>query len=389
MLLVLFPIAWLNGFFLGRWFEVYRRPAVRRGYWFATLAAWLVLTFVWAVRTVPGVFDYDAFRAMAYAAFTWIISQAALLVLLPLIFLARRAARVRPAADTAGGDGGPALSRRAFLRQAAAFAPLAAFGVSAQGVFAAETDMAITRHDIPVAGLPPEFEGLRVAQLSDAHLGAYFPLRRLEKVIGLLEAEQADLLAITGDLADDLSLLDAGVELLDAYAARLPYGAYFCWGNHEYYRDIGKFRRALGSSGIKLLENSGEAIGKGARQLYIAGVDFPWTRDGVAQSVKRAAFLAEAMRAAPPEAVTLLLSHHPNFLAEAFHSGIDLTLSGHSHGGQIGLFGRPLLPLSYPYCRGLYRSGASFGYVNCGAGHWFPFRLGCPPEISVFRLTRA
>ena len=121
--------------------------------------------------------------------------------------------------------------------------------------------------------------------------------------------------------------------------------------------------------------------------LVVAGVDYPFPRDHFAALAK--AYTAEAMEGIPSGALTVLLAHHPDFFDEAVSYGVQLVLSGHTHGGQIGLFGVPLVPPLFRYMRGWYTQGQTKLYVHSGNGSWFPYRLGCPPEIAYFRFERA
>ena len=119
------------------------------------------------------------------------------------------------------------------------------------------------------------------------------------------------------------------------------------------------------------------------------GVDYPWadlSHNGINVSdSKRQQCFAAANQDVPLSAFKVLIGHHPNVLFDGFAASIPLTLAGHTHGGQVVIGGKTLLS-SYHYMRGLYLENGVYGYVSSGAGHWLPFRLGCPPEISVFTL---
>jgi predicted MPP superfamily phosphohydrolase len=101
----------------------------------------------------------------------------------------------------------------------------------------------------------------------------------------------------------------------------------------------------------------------------------------------RKKYLQQGLAKIPENAFKVLLSHHPDFIEDAFAANIPLTLAGHTHGGQVNVARHSLLPLNYKYMRGLYRQGNLAGYVSTGAGNWLPFRIGCPPEVSVFTLS--
>jgi len=137
------------------------------------------------------------------------------------------------------------------------------------------------------------------------------------------------------------------------------------------------------------MDNSSKLIIPGQRPFYLMGVDYPWeniARSGINVSdSRRKQFFASANQDVPHDAFKVLIGHHPDIVFDGFDARIPLTLAGHTHGGQVVIAGKSLLS-SYHYMRGLYRENGVYGYVSSGAGHWFPFLLGCPPEISVFTL---
>ncbi|HMM21863.1 MAG TPA: metallophosphoesterase [Selenomonadales bacterium] len=383
---LIFFLAWLNGYLLARWFPVYRSRRGRYGYWLATIISSLIVGYLWVVRP-PAAADYYAFRAMALAAFVWIVGQLVLLFLLPFIGLLQRltSGGRGERAETAGGE---PISRRSFIQGAVAATPVLAFGLSAQGVFEAEAGMVVQRYDLPFPQLPSGLSGFKIVQISDAHLGPYFSLEKLEDALEKARKEKPDLLAVTGDFVDDLSLLGPAFDRLGELSREIPCGTYFCWGNHEYFRNIDQVRAALDSSPVRLLENSNALIDAGERPFYLMGVDYPWAKDPQERQAICRQFFNAAKQGIPDGAFTVLLAHHPDFITEGFDAGIPLTLTGHTHGGQVALFGKTLLPISYRYMRGMYHSGGCRGYVSTGTGHWFPFRFGCPAEIGVFRLVK-
>jgi predicted MPP superfamily phosphohydrolase len=255
------------------------------------------------------------------------------------------------------------------------------------GTYSARFEMAVRRLELPFRKLPPALRGFKIAQISDTHVGTFFTLDRLDEVIELVKQEKPDMVVITGDLIDDLTLLRPCIAKLSQFAAVIPYGIYYCWGNHEYFRDIKRIREELLKSPIHVLGNSNAPIVVGETTFYMLGVDYPWATTNPEKKEKQRQFLAKAQANIPDEAFKILLAHHSDFIADGFANEIPLTLSGHTHGGQINLLGHSLLPIKYQYMRGLYQENHNYGYVNVGAGQWFPFRIGCPPEISIFTLT--
>lgn len=249
-------------------------------------------------------------------------------------------------------------------------------------------------YDVPVKNLPPDLEGFRLAQISDIHLGAYFSLERLEALLQRIADSKPDLLAITGDIFDDVSMNPAAIKIVDAFTDKFKFGIYYIHGNHEHFRGIRAIEAGLAQTKIHWLVNRSELV---TSKLYILGVDYPSrapitsTGDKDREKVfaeARRSYVSGAMVNVPDDAVKILLAHHPEFIDDGAERHCVLTLTGHTHGSQFGIFGLPLFPV-FKYTRGLVKQGDSLGYVHVGNGSWFPFRLGCPPEIAYFTLRRA
>ncbi len=299
-------------------------------------------------------------------------------VLVALLRLVRRFLQQSPAPQDP--------ERRRLLRGAAAY-PLLAAAAGAYGALVERTATVVREIPVPLPGLGPELEGFRIAQISDIHLGLFFHLEDLKQLLEQASALGASALAVTGDLFDDDEQNVAAAELLDRYVGRFPRGIWFCYGNHEHFRNLRQTRAALARTSVRVLENGNACLENGARPLYFAGVDYPFPRS--AFEAKEKEYTAKAMEGIPSQAVKVLLAHHPDFFDDAAGYDVDLVLSGHTHGGQIGFMGVPLVPPVFKYMRGIYRVGPTLGYVHPGNGSWFPFRLGCPPEIAVFTLRKA
>lgn len=298
----------------------------------------------------------------------------------------------------------PGVSRRGLIRAGAAAIPALAAASGASGFGTAQRRPRMPLVRMRYEGLHPDLDGLRVLHLSDLHLGACLGLADLE--LGLeaaFAAHSPDLVVLTGDLADDPSLIPGALELVARAAAR--HGALASLGNHEYHHDIDVTRPHYEASEVPLLVSSGRTINIGRARLFVGGADDPVHMGGdiagmLTPSIESAAALA-------PQSVDfrLLLCHRPEGLGPAAANGFDLTLSGHTHGGQLGLFGRSLFELLSPgtnwwgtYARERPTTAAarrsvlarspSRQYTTSGFGHWFPFRLGCPTEMAVIVLER-
>ena len=276
--------------------------------------------------------------------------------------------------------------RRRVLKNAALY-PAAGVLLSSYGAFIERKHTVRRDYTIPVLNLPPEADGMVIAQISDVHLGMFFSVEVFDALLTEAAAGGADLLAVTGDVFDDERLNERAAKVLAAHAGDFRDGIWYCIGNHEYYHDGRPIvDRMAGEGAVHVVLNSAARVaGRGA--LYIAGVDYPFARGDGFYTQKEAYFTA-AMADVSRDAVTVLLAHHPEFIDDAAaHGSVPLTLTGHTHGSQFGLLGLPLFPV-FKYTRGMVRIGDSYGYVHTGNGSWFPLRIGCPPEIAYFRLER-
>jgi predicted MPP superfamily phosphohydrolase len=253
----------------------------------------------------------------------------------------------------------------------------------ASGIASLRRRPRIVTHQIGIADLPPELEGYRIAQLSDLHCGAFTPPERVRRWVERANALAPDLMVVTGDL------ITSGDDYVERVAAELgglraPDGVLGCMGNHDYFTDGDKLAGALERHGMTVLRNRGLTVARGAAQLYVAGVDDTWTR----RHDVRAA-LSERPEGAP----VVLLAHDPDLFVEAAAHGVDLTLSGHTHGGQIAIPGAPRVNMARiltPFTAGLFHAGRSTLFVNRGLGTTGPpVRIGARPEIAVLELRRA
>ena len=277
------------------------------------------------------------------------------------------------------------MERRRLLKGAAAL-PVAAAAAGVYGGTVGRTDIALREFIVLVPGIDDALDGFCIAQLSDIHLGLFFSLEEWRALLEQAAATDADALAVTGDLFDDDDMNAEAARILDEYVPRFPKGIWFCYGNHEYFRNIEATEEALSKTRVHVLRDESALAVDGARPLWFVGVDYPRMRALFA--VDGSASMETAMRGVPKNAVKVLLAHHPDFFDAAAKHNVELALAGHTHGGQLGIFGMPIVPPVFKYMRGVYHVGKTFGYVHSGNGSWFPYRLGCPPEIAVFVLKK-
>ena len=274
-----------------------------------------------------------------------------------------------------GGDV-PDPSRRVLLaRTLAAGVGGVVAGLSAIGVKSALGSVQIKELEVRLRGLPRELAGFRLVQISDVHVGPLLRKDWVGHVVDRILDLSPDLVAITGDLVDGrVSELEEHVEPL----ARLrpKHGVYFTTGNHEYYSGVEEWLAYLPSLGIRPLRNERVEIAPG---LDLAGIDDP----------TGAPDLPRALEGRDPSRALVLLAHQPRQFTEAARRGVSLTLSGHTHGGQIWPFSW-LVALVQPYLAGLHRRGDSQLYVSRGTGFWGPpMRIFAPAEITLLKLQPA
>ena len=281
----------------------------------------------------------------------------------------------------------PDRHRRLFLKGAAATVPLVTLGTGLSGVGRAYGKVQVLMKDFRFDGLPPGLAGLRILHLSDMHLRHYVTLDDLEQVLGDAGPLSPELVLITGDIADDLRLLPDALNMIAGLNPRL--GAFAAVGNHEHFRGIGQVRKLFSKSPIRLLIDEGVRIPSGENFIFVGGVDDPVAIRGVHPDFYRRR-IDNLLPEGEASDFAIIMSHRPDVFPYTAQQGAELTLAGHTHGGQIGLWGRSLLESHFPerFLWGHYRIGRSHLYTSSGVGHWFPFRLGCPPEAPVITLRR-
>ena len=276
-------------------------------------------------------------------------------------------------------------TRRDFLRFGAAIAPplltLSASAIALRQL----NDFRIRRFRIDIPGLPPELNGLTIAQVSDMHVGRFTSGRVLDRVVDATNSLQADLVLLTGDLINDaLADLDHGLDLVRAMQARL--GLFLIEGNHDLIENPREFERRVKASGIPFLLDESAIVSVRGFPLQLLGLSWTRTR-GEGRDKAIAAAVTALLAQRHSDAFPILLAHHPHAFDAAAAAKIPLTLSGHTHGGQLMLseqlgFG----PAMFRYWSGLYRRGASQLVVSNGVGNWFPLRVNAPAEIVHLTL---
>lgn len=273
-----------------------------------------------------------------------------------------------------------------FTHLSAIAVPVLTLLVTLLGFINARRVAQVVEVDVPIANLPPALEGFTIAQISDIHVGPTIKRGYLDRIVDRVNALEADVVAVTGDLVDgSVRALSAHTQPFSRLKARS--GVYVVTGNHEYYSNAHAWIGELQRLGLRVLMNEHVVLERGGEALVLAGVtDFSAHHfDESHRSDPQA-----ALAGAPAQAgARVLLAHQPRSAMAAALAGFDLQLSGHTHGGQFFPWNF-FVPLQQPFVAGLNRMGALWVYTSRGTGYWGPpKRFGAPSEITRVRLVRA
>lgn len=271
----------------------------------------------------------------------------------------------------------PAVPRRLFVARAVAAGAAAAaagtVGYGAYGVFRGPRTKHLT---IPLAKLPRSAHGFRIAVVSDIHLGPILGRAHAQRVVDAVNRTNPDLITIVGDLVDG-SVANLGPAAEPLRELRARHGAYFVTGNHEYFSGAAAWVDHVRELGIHPLENA---------RVEMPGFDLAGVNDFAGESEHHGPDFARALGDRDRSRTSVLLAHQPVAIHDAVKFGVDLQLSGHTHGGQLWP-GNYIAELSNPTVAGLERYGDTQLYVTRGAGAWGPpVRVGAPSDITVMTL---
>jgi predicted MPP superfamily phosphohydrolase len=276
-------------------------------------------------------------------------------------------------------------ARRNFLSAARTILFAAPPAVLGYGVFIQRNQLVLREERLEIPGLHPDLDGVRLVQLTDIHLSPFLSRRDLERAVAMANETRADVALVTGDLIttrrdpmDDCLSVLAGL--------RADAGIFGCLGNHEAFAGGEDHAEREGARlGLRFLRDSAAPLRFGNATLNLAGVDY--------QEVRKP-YLVGAEAMIVPGAMNVLLSHNPDVFPVAARLGYPLTISGHTHGGQVRMeiLGEDLNVARFytPYVDGVYRKGSSCIFVSRGIGTiGIPARIGAPPEVALLRLCRA
>ncbi len=399
--LIVFVI-FVSSFVWWAWADAWMRKTRRAVGWRVAIAVWALFqagafAYVFYSRATDSAVQPSAVLTAAVYLWHLIVMPPVLIALLIRGIYRATAAIVavfkhpsRPAASVEQ-VGLPVMtgpSRRQLLATAlvAATPPLAQV-VATTTALAMLGTFRIRTIDIAFANLPPALDGASIAHLSDTHLGRFTTRDDVGRILDATNQLNVDAVAFTGDLIEfNLDDLPLGLDLLRGLSPR--HRVVVCEGNHDLFQDRGAFENGVRSAGFPLLLNESHTLDIRGYPVQFLGMGWGSAATGRSPQLERSAAATLARRRS--DAFSVLLAHHPLAFDYAAEAGVDLTLAGHTHGGQLML--TPNLgpgPMMYKYWSGLYRQGQAACVVSNGIGNWFPLRVNAPAEIVRITLRHA
>jgi uncharacterized protein len=367
------------------WKRLVKDTSRGRARWALTAVFVALLVLLMCTLLLPRLSGWREPAWLAWAGYIWfgliVYLFLALLVTEPVRIALHRWVKQRPA-DVAEVDR-QSMNRRAFIaRTSAVAAGVASVSLVGIGMASALGPPDVLRVPVRLRRLDPAFDGFRIAVVSDIHLGPLTGRAHTERIVAMINETEPDLVAIVGDLVDGtVEALGSAAEPLRDLVSRE--GSFFVTGNHEYFvDDTAAWLRELERLGVAPLQNENTAIRRGAAAFDLAGVN-----DVVGDQRSQPPDFDRALAGVDGSRPTILLAHQPVQVTEASARGVDLQLSGHTHGGQMWPF-HYIVRAVQPSLAGLSTVDRTQLFVTRGAGFWGPpVRIGAPPDITVVSLV--
>ncbi|SDI64733.1 hypothetical protein SAMN05192558_106127 [Actinokineospora alba] len=376
LLIALLVVAVLHAYVWKRLvLDVARTPRFRKA---GTIALAVLAVLLVAALVLPRRIGIDAARWIVWPGYLWFAVLFYLFVVLLVLEIPRLVANRWPKAKATDE------SRRLFLaRGAAVVAAVAAPATVGAGMVSALSAPDVKRFTVPIRRLDPSFAGFRIAVVSDIHLGPILGRAHTERLVRMINETQPDLVAMVGDLADGtVEELGHAAEPLRDLVSRE--GTFFVTGNHEYYSGHQQWITELERLGLHYLRNTRTPITRAGKTFDLAGIT-----DVTGKQFDDGPDVVGALRGRDETTPAVLLAHQPVQVTDAARAGVDLQLSGHTHGGQLYPF-HHVVGLAQPAVSGLSKVDDTWLYVTNGAGFWGPpVRVGAAPDITVLELASA
>ena len=379
--------------------DLWLRPLQRAKFWRGVLAVFMVVMVATvftrmlrpaASRTINSAIPVP----VVIAQYEWHILIVPFVCLLPILWRLMIGAWPKQRPDVV------LPARRRFIQNAAVAVPPIVLG---SGVIAGQRQLGhfrISKLDLQIPHLPSALDGVTIAHLSDFHVGRFMPPSVMRTVIDATNSLNTDLVLITGDLID-YALIDLPPALDELQRLQPPRGmehsVAMCIGNHDVIEDEREFIRQVRQSPIPLLVNGSRTVEVRGQPVQLLAIDWAHRSSDLSADDRTFQLVRQTVAQRDPTAFPILLAHHPHAYEEAARQDMPLTLSGHTHGGQLMVtkeFGAG--SMIFRYWSGLYTKprgwpagNGSQLVVSNGIGNWFPLRINAPAEIVHLTLHRA